>query len=358
MSKLVVLANFDKNWRTVHESLGIDRSISSNQPELRQELVLSKLNSFDKVVNPPNELTADKIKQLGIHLPNYIDFLQNAYQSWRTNDLTKCEYDNHFCRPGQETALFPVTIYTNKKEDFHECTPEYMKIGNFTEDWMTPIYQNTFDIALQSANNCYIAHKYLEKYDIVYCLNQFPGHHAGPSSFAGFCFLNNACFVQGERIAILDVDYHAHSNGTQNIDKSMLAISIHANPALEYPWYCGFENETSQSNQNSSINIVFPNKATWTEYEHCLDKAIKLINDYNPTILVIALGLDTLEGDPDANLLAGCCLKIEDFTKMGQKLAKLPYKKIITAEGGYNLDLVPEAVLNFLTALVTNPKTT
>ena len=49
-----------------------------------------------------------------------------------------------------------------------------------------------------------------------------PGHHAGRSSYGGYCYLNNAALAaqylldEGRsRVSIVDVDYH-HGNGTQD----------------------------------------------------------------------------------------------------------------------------------------------
>jgi hypothetical protein len=61
---------------------------------------------------------------------------------------------------------------------------------------------------------------------------------------AGYCYLNNAAIAAqaftndgAKRVAVLDVDYH-HGNGTQDIfyDRNdVLFVSIHADPAFEYP---------------------------------------------------------------------------------------------------------------------------
>ncbi len=57
----------------------------------------------------------------------------------------------------------------------------------------------------------------------AYGLCRPPGHHAARSMYGGYCFFNNAAIAAeavvratGERVAILDVDYH-HGNGTQQI---------------------------------------------------------------------------------------------------------------------------------------------
>ena len=55
---------------------------------------------------------------------------------------------------------------------------------------------------------------------VAYGLCRPPGHHAARSMYGGYCFFNNAAIAAeaitqatGERVAILDVDYH-HGNGS------------------------------------------------------------------------------------------------------------------------------------------------
>jgi acetoin utilization deacetylase AcuC-like enzyme len=52
---------------------------------------------------------------------------------------------------------------------------------------------------------------------IAYAQITHPGHHAGPSSYGGFCFVNQAAIAARllrqtySRVAVIDVDYH-HGN--------------------------------------------------------------------------------------------------------------------------------------------------
>ena len=64
----------------------------------------------------------------------------------------------------------------------------------------------------------------------------------------GYCFFNNAAIAAqaivratGERVAILDVDFH-HGNGTQQIfwrRGDVLYASLHADPERQYPFFLG-----------------------------------------------------------------------------------------------------------------------
>ena len=95
----------------------------------------------------------------------------------------------------------------------------------------------------------------LDGEDAVYGLCRPPGHHAGRSTYGGYCYFNNAAVAAhalaertGERVAILDVDYH-HGNGTQHIfwrRGDVLYVSLHGDPARQYPYYLGYADERGE----------------------------------------------------------------------------------------------------------------
>ena len=63
----------------------------------------------------------------------------------------------------------------------------------------------------------------------------------------------------GERVAILDVDYH-HGNGTQQIfwrRGDVLYVSLHADPERQYPFFLGRADETGEG-QGSGANLNLP----------------------------------------------------------------------------------------------------
>ena len=90
---------------------------------------------------------------------------------------------------------------------------------------------------------------------VAYGLCRPPGHHAARSMYGGYCFFNNAAIAAeaitaatGERVAILDVDYH-HGNGTQQIfwrRGDVRYVSIHADPQRAYPYFLGRADETGE----------------------------------------------------------------------------------------------------------------
>jgi len=157
----------------------------------------------------------------------------------------------------------------------------------------------------------------------------------------GYCFLNNAAVAaqtlrnQGaRRVALLDVDYH-HGNGTQSIfyDRSdVLFISIHGDPRTEYPFYLGHADETGEgAGAGFNLNLPLPadtSAATWFD---ALEQACLRITDHRADGLVISLGLDAFEGDP----ISRFALASSDFTRLGERLARLGLPTVFVLEGGY-----------------------
>jgi acetoin utilization deacetylase AcuC-like enzyme len=227
-------------------------------------------------------------------------------------------------------------------------------LGFFIDDMMTPIYENTWQVALQSANNGYYVRNYGDHHKYIYLSNTYPGHHAKLASGGGYCLLNNAAICAQSlvtddyqaKVTILDLDYHA-GNGFNSQNESIQTISIHADPAVDYPLYEGYPH----SNTETDINIIFPKKATWQIYKVCLDQAFSHLTKFNPDIVIVAFGFDTYEKDTDASCNYGCSLKLEDYTKIGQELAKLDRKIIISQEGGYYIEDGPQIVKNLLDGL-------
>ena len=105
-------------------------------------------------------------------------------------------------------------------------------LGYYAFDASTPIVDGTWDAALAAARCAMTAAALvIEGEAAAYALCRPPGHHAGRSSFGGYCYLNNAALAaqylldEGcRRVSVIDVDYH-HGNGTQEIFWSVTTCS-------------------------------------------------------------------------------------------------------------------------------------
>ena len=187
----------------------------------------------------------------------------------------------------------------------------------------------------------------------AYALARPPGHHAAADSYAGYCFLNNAAIAaaawadRGARVAILDVDYH-HGNGTQQIfyDRADVCfVSLHADPAYEYPFFSGFADEHGTgAGEGHTRNFPLPLGTAWDAYGPALDAAARVIAAFAPDALVVSLGVDTAAEDADTFQLVG-----DDFTRMGAAIGALELPTLFVQEGGYDLGVIGRNVVNVLT---------
>jgi acetoin utilization deacetylase AcuC-like enzyme len=157
----------------------------------------------------------------------------------------------------------------------------------------------------------------------------------------GYCFLNNASVAAQalrhagcERVAILDVDYH-HGNGTQSIfyeRRDVLFVSLHGDPATEFPFYLGHADETGAGvGAGFNLNLPLPAGCSTPQWFDALERACQRVAQHQAQALVVSLGLDTFAGDP----ISKFSLQTEDFSRLGQRLAQLGLPTVFILEGGY-----------------------
>jgi acetoin utilization deacetylase AcuC-like enzyme len=189
---------------------------------------------------------------------------------------------------------------------------------------------------------------------MAYGLCRPPGHHAARSMYGGYCFFNNAAIVAhavatatGERVAILDVDYH-HGNGTQQIfwrRGDVRYVSIHADPARAYPYFLGYAEETGEGEgAGENLNIPLRAGATDADYLAATDRALDAIADAPGSIVVVSLGFDTYGLDP----IGDFALTTPVYHEVGRRVAALGRRLVILQEGGYHRPSLGENVRAWL----------
>eukprot|EP00978_Attheya_sp_CCMP212_P029476 scaffold104840_cov53-Attheya_sp.AAC.5 len=166
-----------------------------------------------------------------------------------------------------------------------------------------------------------------------------------------------------QKVAILDVDYHC-GNGTASIfyeDPSVLVVSLHCDPDVEYPFHSGFASQQGfGEGVGTTLHLPLPPGTTWNEgYQQALTRAMEAIMEFGAHALVVSLGVDTHLDDPVVLRGAGFRLEGTDYWNMGETMASSLTNRIptvIVQEGGYKMDVVAEAVSNVVLgyALYTN----
>ena len=180
-----------------------------------------------------------------------------------------------------------------------------------------------------------------------------PGHHALAERAMGFCFLNNVVLAARhaqtlgmERVLIVDWDVH-HGNGTQALverDPSIRFVSMH-----QYPWYPG-TGATDERGVGNVFNVPRPGglpRATYVrDFLAGVDAALA---NWEPDLLLISAGFDSLAGDP----LGEFTLEPDDITTWTDALRDRMRQRPVVAvlEGGYRLDLLAAGVVALVRAL-------
>ena len=271
------------------------------------------------------------------------------------HDADFVEYLRRACENAPEGKsvypyVFPIRNATRPPKELS------VRAGYYCIDTFTPINRNAFPAA-KRAVDCVLsaADQILAGRRIAYALVRPPGHHAERRSFGGFCYFSNSAIgadylSKHGKVAILDIDYH-HGNGQQDIfyDRSdVLTVSIHGDPDFAYPYFTGFADERGTgAGEGYNLNLPLPEVQDGTQYRETLKKAVKAIQKFAPSILVIALGLDPAKGDPTGTWSLGP----KDFEANGRILGAMKLPTLVVQEGGYRTRTLGRNARNFFKGL-------
>uniref|UniRef100_A0A6C0AF13 Histone deacetylase domain-containing protein n=1 Tax=viral metagenome TaxID=1070528 RepID=A0A6C0AF13_9ZZZZ len=324
-----------------------DVTTSNNKPQLRHKNIIGLLKENNIKINFfTDEIPIFDISSLNIIDKDMLEFFRNCYNSYEgTKDKA---YVDEF------VGIVPCNVLKGKILFDYSKMLSWKQVGIWCEDTVTPIKTDTFSQIMKSAYNSFRVDEFINEYNLIYILNSIPGHHASYNSYGGYCYINNASIcakkllsvnLDGkkiEKIAILDLDHHA-GNGTESIfldDENVMAISIHANPLYDYPFYSG---------HTSKYNLTFDPDVTIEKYFKLLEDAMQLICDFDPQVLIIPFGTDTYKDDPEASESCKCCLDIPDYFKISKYIkSRFSGKVVVTQEGGYDMNSVGNIVVSFL----------
>lgn len=189
-----------------------------------------------------------------------------------------------------------------------------------------------------------------------------PGHHARPDRGMGFCLLNNVAVgarhaqraLGVERVLIVDYDVH-HGNGTQEAfytDPSVLYISTH-----QYPFYPGtgaVGEAGAGAGVGATINVPLRAGVGDEGYAQVFAEVVwPAAQRFAPHLILVSAGFDAHWADPLANMnltLAGYAHLTRELVRMARALCA--GRIVFVLEGGYNLTVLGDAVLNLCYALL------
>ena len=279
----------------------------------------------------------DDAALLAVHDEALLAYLASAWDEWSAADLP-------------QEQVVPYVFAHRELGARREAVAVWARPGWFAYDTMTLVGPGTWEAARAAADAA------LTAVDLVvagepaaYACTRPPGHHVTRSAYGGSCYLNNAAIAaaalaQAGPVAVLDLDAH-HGNGTQEIFRGRDEVrtgSAHVDPAAGwFPHFLGFADESGESNLNLPLA---PGSADgpW------LEAVAELVGwAHGAAALVVALGVDAAEGDPESPLrVTGAA-----FREAGRLLGSLGLPTVVVQEGGYDLATIGALVRETLVGL-------
>lgn len=133
-------------------------------------------------------------------------------------------------------------------------------------------------------------------------------HHAFEDEARGFCIFNDVVISARyakekgyKKIMIIDWDVH-HGDGTQRAflnDDSVYTVSIHQDPATQYPYFTGYISENTKTNLNIPIVPEETEQEIMTKVLSALPNEIRF---FKPEMLIIQMGVDGYKYDPMSSI--------------------------------------------------------
>ncbi|MBK8505947.1 MAG: histone deacetylase [Saprospiraceae bacterium] len=185
-----------------------------------------------------------------------------------------------------------------------------------------------------------------------------PGHHSYRDHVSGFCLFNNLAIAveslrrEGKRIFILDFDGHL-GDGTlyffYDTDQVMF-WSLHQFPA--FPGMGRNSEIGGHRGKGFSVNVPLPPGSSDDIFLHAFKSYFPLIEQFSPDVIAVSAGFDAHRYDP----LLQLNLTVDAYYEIGNMLRNQCDRIFAVLEGGYNLEMLPKCVHNFVAGINGIPK--
>ncbi|MFP4084843.1 MAG: acetoin utilization protein AcuC, partial [Desulfonatronovibrio sp.] len=253
------------------------------------------------------------------------------------------------CRPDpltrRELEWFHDPVYLDALQSLSQgsdATSQAVSMGLGTPD--CPIFPGMFEFSCLAGGGSLTAARMLLDGSAFRAFNPSGGfHHAGRSTAAGFCYINDVVLAlialsqNNGRTAFLDVDAH-HCNGVQEAfyhRDDVLTISLHESGRYLFPG-TGFESETGQGpGRGFTVNVPLPVGTCDDVYTEALEEIVwPALTAYKPDIIVVEMGMDALAGDPLADLR----LTNNVHADLLKRVVDMGKPVLMVGGGGYNFE--------------------
>jgi acetoin utilization deacetylase AcuC-like enzyme len=212
-----------------HDLALVDDGMGTNKPVVRKRAILEALQraskedagvaiDFQALSEPAKDL---KIAER-VHDPLLVELFATGWARWEALGPARDLYFSSGGRidPEHWEELVPSQV---APRDAHQRPGNSLhgQICYFCQDQMTPITRHTTSIIHHDLAVTLRAVEAIKSGAArqVYACTTEPGHHSGPQSYGGYCFLNHSALATSllqehyGRVGLLDVDYHAGNGG-------------------------------------------------------------------------------------------------------------------------------------------------
>jgi acetoin utilization deacetylase AcuC-like enzyme len=316
----------------------------------RATVMLDALRSAGATVMPAT--AHDDAAVLAVHDGALVDHLATVWEEWEA-----AGYPSEHGRSRVVPYVFP-TDGLLAGQPMRSPTALHGRAGRFCYDTMTLIGPGTWQAARAAADAALTAADTVAAgARVAYALCRPPGHHVGPSAYGGSCYLNNAAIAAGalrelgaERVAVVDIDAH-HGNGTQAIFYERADVyvgSVHVDPGAGwFPHYVGYADERGAGDGlEANRNLPLAPGTADAGWLAAIDVLCSDVRARGADAIVISLGLDAAESDPESPLRVSA----EGYRHAAERVAGLG-PAVIIQEGGYDLGALGELLVAALSGI-------
>jgi acetoin utilization deacetylase AcuC-like enzyme len=232
------------------------------------------------------------------------------------------------------------------------------RAGRFCYDTMTLVGPGSWEAIRAAADAALTAADLVAAgAPAAYALCRPPGHHAGPVSYGGSCYLNNAAIAAqalraagADRVAVIDIDAH-HGNGTQAIFYARADVfygSLHVDPGAGwFPHYVGYAGERGAAGgAGANRNLPLAPGTADAGWLEALAALCAEVRNRGTDALVVSLGVDAAATDPESPLqvtTAGYHRGCAQIAGLGPA--------VVIQEGGYDLATLGALTVAALTGI-------
>ncbi len=302
----------------------------------RAEVLLSALTEAGAVITDARPHGDEPL--LAVHDAELVEHLATIWADWEA-----AGYPREHGRTRVVPYVFP-TAGLLAGQPMRSPAAVHGRVGRFCYDTMTLVGPGSWEAIRAAADAAVTAADLVSKgARIAYALCRPPGHHAGPASYGGSCYLNNAAIAAQRlrqcgagRVAVIDIDAH-HGNGTQAIFYDRADVyygSAHVDPGAGwFPHYVGYSGERGAGDgEDANRNLPLPPGTTDTAWLAAVETLGADVAQRGADAIVVSLGVDAAAADPESPLQ----VSENGYRRAGELIGGLG-PVVAVQEGGYDL---------------------